>query len=226
MLRNRLLPSLFVLSLSWPLAAVTASAQTPVLKISGDVVLLDGPNLELRSSSGEKLAIRLSDKVRLSARSPAGAGVIQPGAYVGTTAVPQPDGTLLASEVHVFPESLRGTGEGHRPMASEPGSAAATTMTNATVTGVSGGNTGNTMTNATVSSVAPGERALRMTLSYKGGEKTVVVPEGIPIVMTETADRTSLVPGAHIVAYVAKQPDGTLLSERVSVGKNGYVPPL
>ena len=84
---------------------------------------------------------------------------------------------------------------------------------------------GNTTTNATVSSVAPGERALRMTLTYKGGEKIVVVPEGILVFMTEVADRSSLVPGAHVVAYVAKQPDGVLLAERVSVGKNGYVPP-
>jgi hypothetical protein len=207
-------------------AAVSASAQTPLVKISGDVVRLDGSNLELRSSAGENLAIKLSDQLRMSERSPAGAGVIRQGAYVGTTAVPQPDGTLLASEVHVFPESMRGTGEGHRPMPPESGGAQASTMTNATVTGVAGGKTGNTMTNATVSNVASGERAFRMTLTYKGGEKIVVVPEGVPIVMTGVADRTSLVPGAHVIAYVAKQPDGVLLAERVSVGKNGYVPPL
>jgi hypothetical protein len=214
------------LSLSWLLAAaVSASAQTPLVKLGGDVVMLDGPNLELRSRGGETLAIRLSDHLRISARSPAGVGMIKQGAYVGTTAVAQPDGTLVASEVQVFPESMRGIGEGHRPMSPGSGAAAGTTMTNATVAGVAGGKAGNTMTNATVSSVAPGERALRMTLTYKGGEKIVVVPEGILMFMTEAADRGSLVPGAHVIAYVAKQPDGILLAERVSVGKNGYVPP-
>ena len=141
------------------------------------------------------------------------------------TAAPQADGTLVASEVQVFPESMRGTGEGHRPMSPDSGASAGATMTNATVASVAGAKAGNTMTNATVSSVAPGERAMRMTLTYKGGEKIVVVPEGILVFMTEVADRSSLVPGAHVVAYVAKQPDGILVAERVSVGKNGYVPP-
>ena len=222
----RKLPSLRILSLSWALAAaVSASAQTPPTKTSGDVVSLEGQNLELRSSGGDKLAIKLSDRIRISARSPADISVIRQGAYVGVTAALQPDGTLVASEVQVFPESMRGTGEGHRPVSPESGGAAGATMTNATVTGVAGGKTGNTMTNATVSSVAPGERTVRMTLTYKGGEKIVVVPEGILVFMTEVADRSSLVPGAHVIAYVAKQPDGVLLADRVSVGKDGYVPP-
>lgn len=220
---SRKLSSFRVLSLSWALAAaVSASAQTPPTKTSGDVVSLEGQTLALRSSGGDNLAIKLSDQIRISARSPADLTALRQGAYVGVTAVPQADGTLVASEVQIFPESMRGTGEGHRPMSPESGGA---TMTNATVTGVAGGKAGNTMTDATVSSVAPSERAMRMTLTYKGGEKIVVVPEGILVFMTEVADRSSLVPGAHVVAYVAKQPDGVLLAERVSVGKNGYVPP-
>jgi len=81
------------------------------------------------------------------------------------------------------------------------------------------------MTNATVAgmSAAPGSRTL--TLTYKGGEKTVVVPEGAPIVMLEPADRGALVPGAHVIVYAAPQSDGTLSADRVTVGIHGFVPP-
>jgi len=197
------------------LLALPAAAQVPLAKISGEVMAVDGANLELKPVSGQPLAVKLAEPVRISARSLLDHGAIREGTYLGTTATPQPDGTLLASEVHVFAESMRGTGEGHRPMANEPGS----TMTNATVAGLSKGG-------ATVAAVAPTQAAggLRMTLRYPGGEKVVVVPDDVPIVLTEPGDRRLLVRGAHVVAYVAKQPDGSLLAERMNVGKNGYVP--
>jgi hypothetical protein len=204
------------------LSAIQALAQEPLVKLTGDVVRVDGQSLELKSTSGETLAVKVSDQARLTLRAPTDASAIKPGAFIATTATPQPDGTLLASEVRVFGESLRGVGEGHRPMANLPGS----TMTNATVASVSGGKREST-TNAKVDSVtepAPGEHSLRMTVQYKGGEKVVVVPDSVQIMTQETGDRSMLVPGTHIVAYVARQPDGTLVSERVSIGKNGYAP--
>ena len=212
-------------SLSLLLGAAPAWAQTPPVRVSGDVALLEGQDLEVRATGGEKLAIRLSDKLRVSARSPGDARMIPQGAFVGVTAVPQADGTLLASDVQVFPESMRGTGEGHRPMSADSGAAAGSTMTNATVASVAAGKGGNTTTNATVSNVAAGDGTVHWKLAYKGGEKDVVVPPGATIMITEIVDRSALVPGAHVVAYVIRQPDGVLLSERVSVGKNGYVPP-
>lgn len=186
------------------LLAGAAQAQPQVQKIVGEVVKLAGARLEVKTAGGQVVEAKLAADARLSGRSPANAATLAPGAFVGTTAVPQPDGTLLAREVHVFPESMRGRGEGHRPMDNEPGSA----MTNATVAGIS---------------AAPGSRTL--ILAYKGGEKTVVVPEGVPIVMLEPADRSALVPGAHVIVYGASQSDGTLAAERVTVGKNGFVPP-
>jgi hypothetical protein len=203
------------------LASGAATAQTGLLKVSGAVVLVDGANVELMSKPGQPLAIRLADQVRISARSPLDIGAIKEGDYLGTTAAPQPDGTLLASEVHVFAEAMRGTSEGHRPMANEPGS----TMTNATVASLSRGrrqDAANDATVAIVSNAVPGE--LRMTLRYKDGEKVVVVPGNVPVVMMEAGDRSLLVPGVHVVAYVTKQADGELVAERLNVGKNGYVP--
>ena len=200
-----------------------ASAQEQLTKVSGDVVRVDGQNLEVKSTSGETLGVKLSDKARMTVRGPTDASAIKPGAFIATTAAPQPDGTLLASEVRVFGESLRGVGEGHRPMANMPGS----TMTNATVSSVSGGGKRDSTTNATVASVtnsAPGDHPMKMTVQYKGGEKVVVIPDSVQIMTQEMGDRSMLVPGTHIVAYVAREPDGTLLTERVSIGKNGYSP--
>jgi hypothetical protein len=147
--------------------------------------------------------------------------VIKEGDFVATTAKPQADGTLLASEVRVFPESLRGTGEGHRPMD------AGNTMTNATVASVSRPSAMPASDAGTVTAVTdplPGEHSLRMTLRYTGGEKIVVVPESVQIVKTDIGDRAMLVPDTHVVAYVAREPDGTLLAERLSIGRNGYAP--
>ncbi|MEO8739179.1 MAG: DUF5666 domain-containing protein [Casimicrobiaceae bacterium] len=201
-------------------ACGTAQAQTQ--KITGDVVRLDAASLQLKATNGQLIAVAFGDKTRLSARSPATLAQIASGAYVGTTAVPQSDGTLLASEVHIFPEAMRGTGEGHRPM-DAPGN----TMTNATVSQVvADAPPRNTMTNATVASVAGSSAAHRLTLTYPGGEKVVVVPPQTPIVMVETANRARLTPGAHVIVYASRLPDGSLNADRVIIGTNGFTPPM
>ena len=201
-----------------------ALAQTQTQKITGDIVRVDGLRLEVKTAGGQAVTVKLADNFRLSVRSAADATKLAPGTYVGTTAVPRPDGTLLAREVHVFPESMRGTGEGHRAMdVAEPGS----TMTNATIASVGGRGAAahGTATNATVAEVSGASGGHTLTLAYKGGEKVVVVPGNVPIVMVEPADRSLLVPGAHVVVYAAAQSDGTLAAERLTVGKNGFVPP-
>ena len=206
--------------------ACIGAAQAQSQKFVGDVVNLDGPNLQIKASDGQALTIKVVDSTRLSARSGADPGKITAGTFIGTTAVAQPDGTLSAVEVHIFPEAMRGTGEGHRPMDILPGS----TMTNATVSSVAPVNSEprprSTMTNATVAQREAEVQGLQLTLTYKGGEKVVNVPTGAPIVMVEPADRTLLVPGAHVIVYASRQPDGSLAADRLTVGKNGFVPPM
>ena len=191
-------------------------------KITGDVVRLDATALQLKASDGQVVVVAFGDKTRLSARSPATLSQIVSGAYVGTTAVPQPDGTLAALEVHIFPEAMRGTGEGHRPM-DTPGN----TMTNATVSQVAADTKPrDTTTNAMVAGVAGSPASSRLTLKYPGGEKVIVVAPDTPIVMVETADRALLKPGAHVVVYASRLPDGSLSADRVTVGKDGFTPPM
>jgi hypothetical protein len=170
------------------------------------VVALDGLSLQVKSRSGETLAIKLADNYVVTAVVKIDATAIKPGSFVGTASMPQPDGTLTSLEVLVLPESMRGTNEGHYPWDLRPGSM----MTNATVVDV----------------VSAGQGARRMTLKYKDGEKSIVVPEDVPIVTFEPGEKSMLVSGAHVLLTATKQPDGSLTAARVAVGKNGLVPPM
>jgi hypothetical protein len=202
-----------------------ANAQTPVSRVRGDIASVNGNAIQLKADNGQTVAVRLAERYSVSARSHADLSNIIPGAFVGTTATAGPDGTLTAVEIHVFPESMRGTGEGHRPMDAATGS----TMTNATVASVAASQpagASRTMTNATVAAIAGADEERRMTLRYKGGEKVVAIPKGTPIVMVETGDPSMLVPGAHVIVTGVQQGDGSLLADRITVGKNGLVPPM
>ena len=187
-------------------AYALAQTPTPTQRIRGDVVAIDGSNLQVKARSGETLSVKLADNYVVTAVVKIDMTAIKPGAFIGTATVPQPDGTLTSLEVLVFPESMRGSNEGHYPWDLKPGSM----MTNATI--------------ADVASVGQGGR--RMTLKYKDGEKSIVVPEDVPIVTFEPGDKAMLVPGAHILVTATRQPDGSLTAARVAVGKNGLVPPM
>lgn len=202
-----------------------AAAPTPQ-NVRGDIVALTGNDLKVKSRSGETIAAKLADNASVGVVAKADPARAGNGAYVGSAAVPQPDGTLRAIEVHVLPESWRGKGEGHRPWDLQPGS----TMTSATVgesktTGAKS-QPPSTMTNATVADASQAGGGRKLVLKYKDGEKTVVVPPDAPVVTVEASDRSQLVPGAHVVAVGSRQPDGTLLAQRVYVGKGGVEPPM
>ncbi len=218
--------------LAWAAGAQqpSASAAQQQEHLRGDVVALEGDTVEVKSRSGEMVKFTLAADAQVSLVAKADLASVTSGAFVGTTAVPQSDGTLRAIEVHVFPDSMRGTGEGHRPWDLQPGS----TMTNATVAKLDerggkarSGGTGSTMTNATVARVGEGGGGARqLSLKYRGGEKTIIVPPGAPVVKMEKGDRSNLVPGAHVFAFLSREPDGTLVAERLNVGKDGLVPPM
>jgi hypothetical protein len=187
-------------------SAVPAFAQDNTTRIRGTIVSLEG-NVLTVATAGENRRLTLTDGFHVIAVVKADITRIVPGIYVGSAAVTQPDGTLRAQEVHIFPEAMRGTGEGHRPYDLGPQS----TMTNGTVD-----------TTALVESV--GDHVL--TLKYKDGEKKVFVSKDTPIVAYEAADAKMLVPGAHVYIIAQRGPDGALSTARVNVGKNGLVPPM
>jgi hypothetical protein len=187
-------------------ASALAQTPAPTQRIRGDVVAIDGSNLQVKSRSGETLSVKLADNYVVTGVVKIDMTAIKPGAFIGTATVPQADGTLTSLEVLVFPESMRGSNEGHYPWDLKPGSM---------------------MTNATIADVASeGQGGRRMTLKYKDGEKSIVVPQDVPIVTFEPGDKAMLVPGAHILLTATKQPDGSLTAARVAVGKDGLVPPM
>jgi hypothetical protein len=173
-------------------------------RVRGTIERLDGNVLAVKTGEGHAMRIKLTDDARVVGVVKASMADIKPGSFIGSAAMPQPDGSQKALEVHIFPEAMRGTGEGHRPY-NIPNS----TMTNGTV----GGNS--------VSSV-DGNAVM---LSYKGGEKKIVVPPGVPIVRYEVGDRSDLKPGAAFTILSAvKKSDGTFETSRVNVGRDGAVP--
>lgn len=173
--------------------------------VRGDIASIEGTKLIVHTRTGDTIPIELADNYKVVAVVPASRGALKEGAFVGAAAMPEPDGTQRALEVLVFPESGRGSGEGHYPWDLKPGS---------------------TMTNATVAEVAKVDQGERLTLKYKDGEKTVVVPHDVPIVTFEPGSREMLRSGAHVLVRARPKPDGSLTAASVLVGKDGLVPPM
>ena len=169
-------------------------AQPATRRIRGEVAAIDGLKLQVRTRTGENVAIDLDEKYAVSAVVAIDIASIKPGSYVGTASMPQPDGAHRALEVLVFPESGRGSGEGHYAWDLQPGSM---------------------MTNATVAEIVDVDKDRRMTLEYKGGRQVITVPGNAPIVTFEPGDRTMLKPGAHVIVGATLRPDGTLTAARI-----------
>ncbi len=189
----------------------SAFAQAPQGKpvtIRGKIASVEGQSLKVTAKSGE-VTVKLPDNVRIGGVEAAQLSDIKSGEFVGTTAVKQADGNLKALEVHIFPESARGTGEGHRPWDLEPGS----TMTNANVEKVE---------QVAVAKV----QGPMLTLKYKDGEQKVFVPPGTPVVKNVAADRSQLKPGAGVFIPAVRGADGTITATRVTVGIGGTMPPM
>lgn len=197
---KRILAVLILASLS-----AAALAQTPV-RVRGTIQSYDNQTLVVKAHTGELVTIKLADKFAVAGVAPATLADVTAGKFIGTATLGQKDGALVALEVLIFPETMRGANEGHYPWDLQPESL---------------------MTNATIADVAPGPATGRvLLLKYKDGEKKVLVPEGVPIVTFLPAERSDLKPGAHVFVGTARQPDGTLTAGRVNVGLNGLVPPM
>jgi hypothetical protein len=161
-------------------------------------------SLSLTTRAGQQLTVAFASDTVILAVVPMKLEDIRPGAYIGAAAMPQPDGTQRALEVHVFPENMRGTAEGHGPFDLKPRS---------------------TMTNGSVGAVT-GDAGRTFTVTYQDGEKTIVVPPDTPVVTFEPGSPALLVPGAHVIVMGIEASDGSLSATRILVGKNGLVPPM
>jgi hypothetical protein len=202
---RRLLASLF-----FSVAFVTAAAaDSPPVHLKGAIQSVDGQSFSM-SGVAAPVTIHVTKDTRIASLETAQLDDITQGMFVGTAAIPQPDGTLKALEVHIFPEAMRGTGEGYRPFPQ----VAQGTMTNATVTDIVG-------TQGAVS-----DSALKLTLRYEGGEKTVLVPKGTPVVLLGQGDPTMLKAKAKVSVTGTRDADGGVTATRILVGVDGATPPI
>ena len=184
------------------LAAVSsaASAQTP-MRIRGTVTGLQGDVLSVKARDGKDLKINLAPNLTVVAAKAVKLADFKPGAYVGSTAKKNAAGVLVASEVHTLGPQVP---SGHTPWETAPG---------------------DTMTNANIAKVVKTAGGNEITLEYKGGSQTILVPDGTPIVDFVPGDRSLLVPGATIFTGAQVQADGKITTARISVSKDGVKPP-
>jgi hypothetical protein len=188
------------------LAVPAAWAQeAPPMRIRGTIERVDGSIYMVKARDGAELKVTLADKPQIAGITKASLSDIKQNSFVGVTAMPQPDGSMKAVEVHIFPESMRGTGEGHYPWDLRPQS---------------------TMTNANVEQIAAGVEGRTLTLKYKDGEKKIFVSDDAAIVTYVPGDKSDLKVGAKVFIIAAKQPDGTLEGRAWRVGLNGLTPPM
>jgi hypothetical protein len=184
--------------------AIASAQPAPTMRVKGTIEKADGNVLTLKTADGEA-KLTLTGNAQVVAVVKASMADIKENTFLGSAAMPQPDGTQKALEVHIFPESMRGTGEGHRPYAPVANS----TMTNGTAAG------------ATVTGVD----GAAIKVKYKDGEKVIVVPPNVPIVRYEIGGPADLKTGAAFTVLAAtKKPDGTFEAPRINVGRDGVVP--
>jgi hypothetical protein len=196
--------SIIIAGLLLALSAPGTHAQTPPTAIRGTITSLEGHVLSIATREGPTVKLILPDGFKPAALKRLSISDISTNSFVATVAEPAPDGTLKADYVQVFPEALRGTGEGHYDWDLAPGS---------------------TMTNATVTSMVSSNAGRKLTMVYKGTPIDITVPADTPIVTGIPAELSDLKPGAKVFARGTKTSDGSYTAQRITVSKDGVNPP-
>jgi hypothetical protein len=186
--------------------SISAVAEDTPARVRGTLQKMDGNTLSIETKSGKETNVPLKDGAPIIAVNKGAMSDIKDNTFVGITAMPQPDGTQKAVEVHVFEESLRGVGEGHYPWDLKPDS---------------------TMTNGAVAQQVQKVEGNTLQVKYKDGEKTIVVPKDAEVVNLVPGSKDDLKTGAHVfIPRWEKQGDGTWMATVVVVGRDGITPPM
>lgn len=185
--------------------SLAALAQTPPARVRGTVEKLENNVMTVKAPDGKRVEVKLADNYAVVGLTRAKIADIGAGKYIGTTTVGERNGGLVALEVHIFTEAMRGVGEGHYPWDTKPDSK---------------------MTNGNVADVKSVGKDRMLTVQYKGGEQKVLVPPNAKIVVYGPAERSDLKKGAHIFCVAQRAGDGSLSAARVNVGLKGATPPM
>jgi hypothetical protein len=175
--------------------------------VRGTIEAVDGAMLTVRSRDNQTFyKIKVADDAVVRGLVRASLSEIKDNSFIGVSGLPQPDGSQKALEIHIFPEPMRGTDEGHQPWDLVPNS---------------------TMTNATVAQILKAVDGDEITVKYKGGEKKIVVLPQTRIVTFVPGDKSELKPGVKIfIAAAHKKDDGTLEAGSIAAGRDGLPPPM
>ncbi|WP_315708256.1 hypothetical protein [Brenneria uluponensis] len=188
-------------------AAMAADAPGKSMAIlRGTLTKISGDHLQVTDRKGGNHEVTFTSKTSFIAVTQGKISDIKPDSFIGTAAAPQPDGTLKALEVHVFDPVLRGSGEGFRPWQGADGKVG-------------------TMTNGTVGQLV-NANGRTMTVKYQHGEKKIVVPEDVPVVLLSSGDSSLLKMGAHVILFPAAGDSKPIVAGRMIVGVNGIIPPM
>ena len=185
--------------------ALAQTPPAPPVRIRGTVEKIDGQMLTVKANNGQSMSVKLTDNFTVMGVARASVADIGQGKFIGTTTVGEREGALVALEVHIFPENMRGTGEGHFDWDLRPSSK---------------------MTNANVATVTSMGKDRVLLVQYKGGEKKVLVPDNATVVMFTPTERSELKVGAPVFVNSQRQADGSLSAPRVNIGLNGQAPPM
>jgi hypothetical protein len=196
--------ALAVVSFALACIALPASAADDTVRIRGTIERVEGPVYVVKNRDGAELKLIVTDNPLFVAIAPSTMADIKPGMFVGSAGTMQPDGTQKAIEVHIFPESMRGIGEGHYDWDLKPQTK---------------------MTNGNVEQTVAGVDGPLLSVKYKDGEKKLVVTPETVVVTYVSGNKDDLKPGTRIfVAAAKKQPDGTLQTPRITYGRDGAGP--
>jgi hypothetical protein len=204
MMTKLLLAGALIALVILPAGAQQAPQGAPT-RIRGTIDKLNGQDLTVQSREGQTVSIALADNVAVAYLVKKNIGDIKPGDYIASTGIKGTDGKLHAVEVRIFPESLRGAGEGQYPWDLKPDSV---------------------MTNATVGTITQAPQGNVVKVSYKGTESEYTIDPTTPIFANATGDRSLLAPGAAVFVIASKHDDGKLTSARLYVEKDGIKPPM
>ncbi len=191
----------------WLAPSASPAQESPPVRVRGTIEAVDGAMLTVRSRDNQIFyKIRVADNAVVRGVVKASLADIKDNTFIGVSGLPQADGSQKALEIHIFPEPMRGTGEGHQPWDLVPNS---------------------TMTNATVAQMVKAVDGDEITVKYKGGEKKIVVLPQTRIVTFVPGDRSELKPGVKIfIAAARKTEDGTLEAGSIAAGRDGLPPPM
>lgn len=193
------------LTLGLVLVAIAVAQTSQPTRIRGEIVSFNGETLVVHRGSGDTVSISLAASVPVAALRRMQLADIKAGSFIGTATKTDTQGKLTAQEVVVFPESERGTGEGH--YAWDLGSHSM-------------------MTNANVDAVVERTSGNVLHLSYKGGKNTVTVPPNVPVVTFIPATHRDLVAGKKVFVVATEDSAKRFVAQRVIVEKDGVVPPM